>query len=250
MSTELIPVFAVTIGGSPVNAIDARKLYEFLEIKSEFRHWIKNRINDYGFIQDIDFIAGNFLPGSDRVDYHCSIDMAKELAMVERNEKGKEARQYFIECERRLLESNQPQSFDLATMTSHALRELAAKIEECTALNARIITLQPKADFYDHVAGSEALYDRTDAARLLRTGQKRLWNALKEWRVVGTDGQPYQKYFDAGYFRLLPVLVHKGNYSVPYQQVKVTAKGLTWLKALMDSRVMSTSKALVAGGAQ
>ena len=144
----------------------------------------------------------------------------------------------------------QPQALDLASMTSTALRELATKIEECSALQSRVIVMQPKADFYDHVAGSEALYDRTDTARLLRTGPQRLWDALKAWRVVGVDGQPYQKYFDAGYFRLLPVLVHKGTYSVPYPQVKVTAKGLAWLKALMDSRVMHTRKALTLGGAQ
>jgi phage anti-repressor protein len=101
--SDLIPVFNATFGDSPVNAVDARALYDFLEVKSEFRNWIKNRIDGYGFVQGIDFIAGNFLPGSDRIDYHCSIDMAKELAMVERNAKGKQARQYFIECEKRLL---------------------------------------------------------------------------------------------------------------------------------------------------
>ena len=101
MNTQLIPVFTATIGDAPVNAVDARELHEFLEVRSEFRNWIKNRIADYGFVKDIDYIAGNFLPGSDRVDYHCSISMAKELAMVERTAKGKEARQYFIECERR-----------------------------------------------------------------------------------------------------------------------------------------------------
>jgi phage antirepressor YoqD-like protein len=141
----------------------------------------------------------------------------------------------FAECRN----NAQPaQTFDLAAMTGQALRELACKIEECALLNARIITLQPKADFYDHVAGSEALFDRSDAAKLLRTGPKRLWSALREWKIVQTSGTPYQKYYDAGYFRLVPVLVHKGEYSIPYQQTMVTGKGLTWLKALMDSRVM------------
>jgi len=136
------------------------------------------------------------------------------------------------------LESTPSGAFDLAVMTSAALRELAAKVEEVATLQAAVITMQPKAAFYDHVAGSEALFDRADAAKMLRTGPKRLWNSLREWKIVQASGTPYQKYYDLGYFRLVPVLVHKGEYSIPYQQTMVTGKGLAWLKALMDSRVM------------
>lgn len=96
----LIPITAGTIGGEPIQTVNARDLHAFLEVKSEFRHWIKNRIDDFGFTQDVDFVAGNFLPGSERIDYFVSLDMAKELSMVERTRKGKQARQYFIECER------------------------------------------------------------------------------------------------------------------------------------------------------
>jgi phage antirepressor YoqD-like protein len=136
------------------------------------------------------------------------------------------------------LEAQPSGSFDLATMTSAALRELAAKVEEVTMLKAAVITMQPKADFYDHVAGSESLFDRADAAKMLRTGPKRLWAALRNWKIVQASGTPYQKYYDLGYFRLVPVLIHKGEYSIPYQQTMVTGKGLVWLKALMDSQVM------------
>lgn len=146
------------------------------------------------------------------------------------------------------LEAQPSASFDLATMTGQALRELAAKIEECAALNARVITLQPKADFYDHVAGNEALYERDDAAKILRTGPQRLWRSLLEWKIVQKNGKPYQKYYDQGYFRTVPVLIPKGQYSIPYNQIMITGKGLTWLKALMDSKVMQ-SKALVKGEA-
>jgi phage antirepressor YoqD-like protein len=147
------------------------------------------------------------------------------------------------------LESTPSGSFDLAVMTSATLRELAAKLEECALLKAAVITMQPKADFYDHVAGSETLFDRADAAKLLRTGPKRLWTSLREWKVVQASGTPYQKYYDLGYFRLVPGLVHKGEYSIPYQQTMVTGKGLAWLKALMDSQVMPGKELTVTGGA-
>lgn len=87
--------------------VSARELHEFLEVKSRFNDWITNRINKYEFIEFEDYIAitktlvtaqGN---KSNYLDYALTIDMAKELSMVENNYKGKEARKYFIECEKK-----------------------------------------------------------------------------------------------------------------------------------------------------
>lgn len=89
--------------------IDGRKLHAFLKVKSEFRNWVKNRIAQYDFIEGVDFIAGIFLPPpSERIDYAFTISMAKELCMVEKNERGKEARLYFIECENKLKKQLDP----------------------------------------------------------------------------------------------------------------------------------------------
>jgi len=105
---ELIAVFDGEINGSAAQMVNARELHEFLESKQQFSNWIKDRINHYGFTQDVDFIViNNFIAdatafGGQRkvIEYHITLEMAKELSMVERNEKGKKARQYFIECER------------------------------------------------------------------------------------------------------------------------------------------------------
>ncbi len=69
----------------------------------KFADWIKDRIEQYGFIEETDYVAfsQNGEKGRPTVEYAISLDMAKELSMVERNDKGKQARQYFIECERR-----------------------------------------------------------------------------------------------------------------------------------------------------
>lgn len=170
MNTQLIPVFTATVGNSPVNAIDARILHNFLEVKSEFRNWIKNRITDYGFVQDIDYIAGNFLPGSDRIDYHCTISMGKELAMVERNAKGKQARQYFIECERQAIEAKPtlPRNF------AEALRLAADQQERIEQQQRELESTRPKALFHDQVVSTETLIDFASMFSLLqrRTGQK------------------------------------------------------------------------------
>jgi len=88
-----------------VQAVDARELHAFLEVGKDFSTWIRDRIEQYQFVQGMDYspVSGNRadgLPGKQRTDYAISLDMAKELAMVERNEKGKQARLYFIDCER------------------------------------------------------------------------------------------------------------------------------------------------------
>jgi phage anti-repressor protein len=103
---NLIPVFTTEICGVPMQAVDARELLTFLGVKRDFPTWIKKRIADYGFVENQDYLltqTGEQLPSGTkyRFDYHLSLDMAKELAMVERNDMGRTIRRYFIECEQR-----------------------------------------------------------------------------------------------------------------------------------------------------
>ena len=90
-------------------AVNARELHQFLEVKSRFGDWIKNRINEYGFVENQDFVSvsKNLENGGRTIEYAISLDMAKELSMVERNEKGKLARLYFIEMEKKAKEPQQ-----------------------------------------------------------------------------------------------------------------------------------------------
>ncbi len=102
-TSALIPVVSQVIGGQSVQTVDARALHSFLEVDTRFNDWVNRRIDEYGFAQDVDFISilnSEYSPP--RKDYALTLDMAKELAMVERTPKGKQARQYFIECEKRL----------------------------------------------------------------------------------------------------------------------------------------------------
>lgn len=90
-------------------AVNARDLHEFLESKQDFSTWIKNRIDKYDLVENIDYVLlHNFVEQisgtKHRIDYVLTIDAAKELSMVEGNGKGKQARRYFIECEKTLKE--------------------------------------------------------------------------------------------------------------------------------------------------
>ena len=87
------------IHGKQIQTVNARDLHSFLESRKQFSNWIKDRIGKYGFVQGQDYvvISGSPVLGNGlynpkpRIDYHLSLDMAKELSMVERNEKGKQA---------------------------------------------------------------------------------------------------------------------------------------------------------------
>ena len=106
MTTELIKTTGITLNGDKITAVNARDLWNFLESKQDFSTWIKRRIEKYEFIEGQDYLLHKFveqLPSGAKhcIEYLISLDMAKELAMVENNERGRQARQYFIEVEKR-----------------------------------------------------------------------------------------------------------------------------------------------------
>jgi len=136
---NLIPVFTTDIGGVTQSAVNARELHGFLGSKQDFSSWIKRRLTEYGFVEQVDYQAitkfsdgykkdkngrvidqhGKVVP----IEYHLTLDTAKELAMVEKNEKGQQARRYFINCEKQLYaqahtETQQPElGYDVSLFT-------------------------------------------------------------------------------------------------------------------------------------
>ena len=103
----LLPIATHTLNDQLIQTIDARKLHDFLEVETPFHIWIQRRIQEYKFQENNDFVVlnknvQNSKGGRPSKDYHLTLDMAKELAMVERNEKGRQARRYFIQCEKTL----------------------------------------------------------------------------------------------------------------------------------------------------
>ncbi|WP_258134426.1 antA/AntB antirepressor family protein [Escherichia coli] len=115
MANQLIPVFNGTIANETTLLVNARDLHTFLGVGKRFASWITERIAEYGFVENQDYILVSLNRetkgrGGDRrsKDYHLTLDTAKETAMVERNEKGRQIRRYFIECEKKLRQSLLP----------------------------------------------------------------------------------------------------------------------------------------------
>lgn len=171
--TELIRIEPSRIGGETIQTCNARDLHAFLKVKARFNDWIRNRVEDFGFQENQDFITLTRLlvSGGKRKDYYLSLDMAKELAMVERNAKGKEARLYFIDCERI---AKSKTAVPALPSYPEALRQLADAIDRNGVLESQKLALEhqarenaPKVAFAEDVVASGKEVTITVAAKNL-----------------------------------------------------------------------------------
>ncbi|EPC5294476.1 antA/AntB antirepressor family protein [Campylobacter coli] len=117
--------------GAEINSANAREIFQFLNSEQEYANWIKNRISHYNFIENQDYIIELvYTKGRPRKEYYVTLDMAKELCMVENNEKGRQARRYFIECEKRLKNIEAEQMQKLAFRQSLGYKSQLAQQKE------------------------------------------------------------------------------------------------------------------------
>lgn len=224
-------------------AVSARELHLFLESKQEFANWIKNRIDKYGFIENQDFeVFDNFIKnpngGRPLIEYALTIDTAKEIAMVEGNEKGKMARQYFIECEKQVRAKEQahqqiPQSF------SEALRLAAEQAEKIEAQQKQLQAQAPKVLFADAVSASKTSILIGELAKIIKQngvemGQNRLFEWLRSNGYLitrqGTDyNMPTQKAMELGLFEIKETsITHSDGHITVNKTPKVTGKGQSY----------------------
>lgn len=189
-------------------AVSARELHQVLDSRQDFSTWMKNRIEKYGFIENQDFeVFHKFMEnpegGRPLKEYALSIDMAKEIAMVEGNERGRMVRQYFIKCEKELREASLA-SYQIEDPIVRAekwieeqrqRKELEARNRELEATNyakdelievqAKEIKVQaPKAEYYDKTLQSTSTYTTTQIAKEIGTYAEKLNKKLKELGIL------------------------------------------------------------------
>lgn len=206
--TELIKI---TTNESGSQVVSARELHEFLESKQEFANWIKNRIDKYGFVENQDFeVFDNFInnPNGGRPlkEYALTLDTAKELAMVEGNEKGRQARRYFIECEKKLRDVVSNQQLYIPKTLPEALRAYADEVEKNIKLEEKVKELEPKGQYFDKLVDRVVLTNFRDTAKELGLGQNAFINKLIELRYIYRDSKkhlkPYSKFVKDGLFEI------------------------------------------------
>lgn len=159
------------------SVVSARELHSFLEAKERFSTWC-TRMFKYGFVENMDYVGCkvfNTLANQELQDYALTLDTAKEISMLQRSEKGKQARQYFIECENRLKNQVQKQSGDAIILQAVNLLQERIKSQE-----EQLKTLTPKADFADRVVGSKSTFPITVIAKELGMTAQALNQLLHE----------------------------------------------------------------------
>ncbi len=151
--------------------VDARELHQFLGSKRQFGNWIKQRIEQYDFVENQDFeVYNKFVKNSEggrpTIEYALSIEMAKELSMIENNEQGRVARRYFIECEKLAMAARKSSSYLIEDPIERAERWIEEQKEK-RALELENKAMKPKAEYFDDLVERNMLTGLRDTAKEL-----------------------------------------------------------------------------------
>ena len=233
----------ITTNEQGSQVVSARELHEFLESKERFSKWFE-RMLSYGFEVNIDFtsvqkstVVNN---GAKReiIDYALTISMAKEIAMLQKNEKGKQARKYFIDCEKQLQDNrfSLPQTFSEALQLAANLEEEKQRaIDQNRLLEAKIEEDKPKLEFADTlISSSTVLRKVSQVAKELsnhsdvKIGQKTLYDYLRgiNW-VYAHSTEPKQEAVNKGY-----LVLKEHQIKTQYGTTKITPQTLVTPKGM------------------
>ena len=218
------------------NKVSGRELHEFLEVGTAYKDWFP-RMCEYGFVEGSDFCSkmSESTGGRPSVDHIMTIDMAKEICMIQRTERGKQARQYFLECEKRLKEVSIPH--DSYMITDPIKRALAwAEEEKVRQEQAKLIEeSKPKALFADAVASSSTSILIRDLAKVLhqngiKIGQNRMFDWLRDHGYLikrGSDkNMPTQRAMELKLFHIKEgTYIDSNGNNITTKTPKVTGKG-------------------------
>lgn len=218
---ELIPINQDNNGNVVVSG---RELHKFLEIKTPYTQWF-DRMKEYGFIENTDFTSLSQKcekpqGGRPTEDHAIKLDMAKELCMIQRNDKGKQARQYFIAIQK---------AWDSPEMVMKRAMQFINK--KCEALQKQITLDKPKVQFADHVATSNNSMLVRQVAKMIskdgiKIGERKLYTELRKWGWVFKKSCEATQYaIENGYMEISETVkeTSKGNFT--FNTSRVTGKG-------------------------
>lgn len=229
----------IEVNSNQEQTVSGRELHMFLGIETPYKKWF-DRMCEYGFAKSVDFLTvdknvygqnGQLMPQK-QYDHILKLDMVKELCMLARNEKGKQARQYFLEVER---EWNSPEK-----VMARALKLAEAKLNEVKAFadeqTKQLEAAQPKVIFADAVATAQTSILIGDLVKILKqngvnTGQKRLFEWLRQngylIRQRGTNyNSPTQRAMERKLFEIKETSVAMPDGGIKITRTtKVTGKG-------------------------
>ena len=219
----------VTLNDNQEPVVSGRQLHEALDVKTKYADWF-NRMIDYGFAENQDFLLlkneqQTGRGGHNKADHIIKLDMAKEIAMIQRTERGKQVRQYFIQVEK---DFNSPEK-----IMARALLMADQKVHK---LEAKIEADRPKVLFADAVSASKSSCLIGELAKILKQnginiGQNKLFQWLRtHGYLISRRGeswnQPTQKSMQLGLFELKKTNInHPDGHTTVTTTTKVTGKG-------------------------
>lgn len=216
--------------------VNGRELHRALGVKTAYKDWFK-RMCEYGFAEKIDFcsILSESTGGRPETNHAIKLDMAKEIAMIQRNENGKKVRQYFIQVEK---DFNSPEK-----IMARALKIAEGKLNILQLENAQqkqlIGELKPKADYLDQILQSKALVTITAIAKDYGMSAKELNKKLHELKIQFKQGHQwflYSKYHSCGYTHSETVeYTHKDGTKDVSMNTKWTQKGRLFLYEILKN---------------
>lgn len=237
-------------------AVNARELHQKLGSKYQFANWIQERIEKYGFIENQDFevfkiFLKNSNGGRSRKEYALSLDMAKELCMVENNDAGRRIRKYFIEVEKEFRERNSIPDFTDPAIAARAWADqyeknkrltlenerkqeaLEKSAEEIVELSSQITQMQPKATYYDTILANKSTVKVSQIAQdygMSAIAFNKLLQEHKLQRRVGKQWILFGKFLDKGYVHSESIPIEHHDGSLTYNFLTVwTQKGRIFL---------------------
>lgn len=228
--------------------VSARNLHEFLEVTERFQQWFDKKVEKYNFKKNKDFIGCKVfhaLAKQEIQDYLLTLPMAKEISMIQNNEKGKQARQYFIKCEEAwnsedmiLSRALEIQNKKVLTYKEH-IEELETKIQEDAPRVAFAESIEKAADCilvreFSKVIATEGIY----------LGERKLYKWFREkGHIFKNSTEPMQTSVEKGLFKVSESTIQtvKGDKIIP--TTKITGKGqiyfLEKLKKEFGNRIVS-----------
>ncbi|NQM01810.1 oxidoreductase [Streptococcus suis] len=219
-------IINVSVNDNQEPVVSGRQLHEALGVNSRYTTWFE-RMTEYGFVEGQDFLPnlGKSTGGRQAVDHIIKLDMAKEIAMIQRTDRGKQVRQYFIQIEK---DFNSPEK-----IMARALLLADKKVHQ---LEAQIEADRPKVLFADAVSASHSSILVGDLAKLIsqngfKIGANRLFAWLRENGYLikrkGSDwNMPTQKSMELGLFEIKETTItHADGHISISKTVKVTGKG-------------------------
>lgn len=216
-----------------------RDLHKALEVKTAYKDWFP-RMCEYGFTQNIDYTCCSNLSsenqhgGQNKVDHQLTIEMAKEICMIQRSEKGKQCRQYFIAVEEQF---NNPQAIMARALrvADEELKRLHITVSQLTVDNQ---IMKPKAEYFDELVDRNLLTSFRETAKQFGVKEKAFIQFLMDKKYIYRDKKgklmPYANKND-GLFELKECFDNKTKWSGT--QTLVTPKGRETFRLLYLGQV-------------